>query len=96
MAGRLGAQVDLAKLPVDPAAAPLTAGAKLFSESQSRFIVTVTPPNLPAFEALFAGLPAARIGEVTSGPDLVVRDTGFLFSAGLDEMFARWRRPLDW
>ena len=99
MAGRLGADVDLAKIPVDAAAAPLTAGAKLFSESQSRFIVTVTPQHLSAFETLFAGIPAARIGEVTSGPDLIVRDgssSAPLFSAGLDEMFARWRRPLDW
>jgi phosphoribosylformylglycinamidine synthase subunit PurSL len=114
MAGRLGAKLDLARLPVD-ADSVLTPGAKLFSESQSRFVITVAPQNRAALESLFAGLACANIGTITSGSDLEIRDTslgregiplgsaglssadaGLLFSAGLDEMFASWRRPLDW
>ncbi|MDB5050098.1 MAG: phosphoribosylformylglycinamidine synthase [Fibrobacteres bacterium] len=117
MAGRLGATVDLAALPTDASLEALTPGAKLFSESQSRFVITVTPQNCVAFEALFHNggsgataikVPFACIGEVTDRQDLVIRDAspgsagsgsadpGFLFSAGIDEMFASWRRPLDW
>ena len=114
MAGRLGAKIDLAALPVDAieagASGPLSSGAKLFSETQSRFVITVTPQNRAAFEALFNGPAAsgapiafARVGEITSGSDLEIRDASsdgagstLLFSAGMDEMFARWRRPLDW
>ena len=117
MAGRLGAKVDLAALPVDGGSGSLASGTKLFSESQSRFVITVAPQHRPAFETLFNGsgsaaasasapkVPFARIGEVTSGTDLEIRDSSpgstdgssaLLFSAGMDEMFARWRRPLDW
>ncbi len=102
MAGRLGAKVDLAALPAAADAGPLPPGTKLFSESQSRFVITLAPQNRAAFEALFAGLPFSSIGQVTSGSDLEIRDgsssagAGLIFSAGLDEMFASWRRPLDW
>jgi phosphoribosylformylglycinamidine synthase II len=121
MAGRLGAKIDLAGLPVEAGdSGPLSSGAKLFSESQSRFVITVTPENRAAFEALFNGpalsgaptsapIAFARVGEITSGSDLEIRDASprgsassgsaastLLFSAGMDEMFARWRRPLDW
>jgi phosphoribosylformylglycinamidine synthase len=115
MAGRLGAKVDLSALPgdashADAGAATLASGIKLFSESQSRFVITVKPGHKAAFEDLFRnGIPPAtpsapspiafaRIGEVTAGSELEIRDgaAGLLFSAGLDEMFASWRRPLDW
>nr|MDQ3000976.1 hypothetical protein [Fibrobacterota bacterium] len=61
-----------------------------------------------AFESLFSasaveGKPAfAHIGDITAGTELEIRDSSraaantSLFSAGLDEMFASWRRPLDW
>ena len=123
MAGRLGAKIDLTSLPVETGASgTLSSGVKLFSESQSRFVITVTPQYRAAFEALFNGAgsgaassPAsgsiafARVGEITSGSDLEIRDavpdgaaipgaagSTLLFSAGMDEMFAQWRRPLDW
>ena len=97
MAGRLGAKVDLAGLPVDAGAAALPAGAKLFSESQSRFVITVAPQHRAAFESRFAGIPSANVGTIAAGPELEIRDgSTSLFSAGMDEMFARWRRPLDW
>lgn len=107
MAGRLGARVDLKNLPLDEAGMAgtegsaagrsLPAGTRLFSESQSRFVVTVKPEHAPAFDALMAGLPAAQVGEVTHAPTLDIRDGGEpILSAGLDEMFDKWRRPLDW
>jgi phosphoribosylformylglycinamidine synthase len=103
MAGRLGAQVDLSALPLGGTGAaedpgkPLPAGVKLFSESQSRFVITVKPEYRVQFETLLAGLPCGRLGVVTSAPVLALQDGGqALFSANLDEMFSSWRRPLDW
>jgi phosphoribosylformylglycinamidine synthase len=103
MAGRLGAQVDLSALPLGGTGAgedpgkPLPAGVKLFSESQSRFVITVKPEHHVQFETLLAGLPCGRLGVVTSAPVLALQDGGqALFSANLDEMFSSWRRPLDW
>ena len=96
MAGRLGADIDLSALPVDGTDA-LPTGVKLFSESQSRFVVTVTPPNRAAFEKHMAGLAVGRLGEITARPSLDINDGGdAVLSAGLDEMFDRWHRPLDW
>ncbi len=113
MAGRLGALVDLSAMPIGDVGVDASAGSgigagaseksllpngvKLFSESQSRFVVTVTPEHRTQFEKLMAGLPSGRLGEVTAEPILTVQDRGqALFSASLEEMFSSWRRPLDW
>uniref|UniRef100_UPI003568F102 AIR synthase-related protein n=1 Tax=Pontiella sp. TaxID=2837462 RepID=UPI003568F102 len=63
--GQLGVQVDLSGLGVDAATA-------LFSESNSRFVVTVAPEKAAELEALFAGLPIAKIGEVVAEKKLKV------------------------
>jgi phosphoribosylformylglycinamidine (FGAM) synthase-like enzyme len=63
--GQLGADVDLYGLGVDPATA-------LFSESNSRFVVTVAPEKAAELEALFAGLPIDKIGEVVAEKKLKV------------------------
>jgi phosphoribosylformylglycinamidine synthase len=64
--GQLGANVDLSALGLDAATA-------LFSESNSRFIVSVAPEKTAELEALFAGLPIAKIGTVSAEKKLVVK-----------------------
>ena len=64
--GGLGADVDLSGL------GEIDAATKLFSESNSRFIVSVAPEKAAALEALFAGLPIAKVGVVTKEKKLVV------------------------
>jgi phosphoribosylformylglycinamidine synthase len=94
MAGRLGARIDLSGLPAEGDLGPV---AKLFSESQSRFVVTVRPPDRAAFEAALAGSACANIGTIAEAPSLEIADGASpLLSASLDAMFERWRRPLDW
>lgn len=63
--GQLGADVDLSGVADDAATA-------LFSESNSRFIVTVDPQKAAGLEALFAGLPIQKAGEVTAEKTLNV------------------------
>jgi phosphoribosylformylglycinamidine synthase len=63
--GQLGADVDLSGLGVDAATA-------LFSESNSRFVVSVAPEKVAELEALFAGLPIVKIGSVTQEKTLAV------------------------
>lgn len=94
MAGRQGAEIDLASLPV--AAAGLPAHALLFSESASRFVVSVAAENAAAFERAMAGQPCARIGQVTETRELRIANASTsLFNASVDALFARWRQPLD-
>jgi phosphoribosylformylglycinamidine synthase len=45
----------------------------LFSESQSRLVVTVSPKNKKDFEKLLAGVPFTEIGKVTGNGTLVVK-----------------------
>ena len=69
--GRLGLEIDLAKIPAEGCGNALEL---LFSESNSRFIATVSPCNRAAFEAALAGCIFACVGKVTS--DGKVKFTG--------------------
>ncbi len=64
--GQLGANLDLSGL------GEFSDATKLFSESNSRFIVSVAPEKSAELEALFAGLPIAQVGIVTESKKLVV------------------------
>ncbi len=92
MGGELGLTVDLAKVPAEGVDRNDTL---LFSESAGRFIVTVAPENQAAFEALFAGLPAACVGQVTEMPQLTI--TGIegkcLAALTVERMKSAWKGP---
>jgi len=68
--GDLGAEIDLSALPCD---GTLDDDARLFSESNSRFVITCAPEKQSALEALFRGLPCARVGRVTAEKRLSIR-----------------------
>ncbi|MCS7250838.1 MAG: phosphoribosylformylglycinamidine synthase subunit PurL [Anaerolineae bacterium] len=70
LAGRLGAHVDLRRVPGIEHLR--TDEEALFSESLSRFLVEVRPEDATAFEACLTGHPVARIGIVTEEPLLQV------------------------
>jgi phosphoribosylformylglycinamidine synthase len=90
-AGALGLRLDLAAVPrtsgLDDAA------TLLFAESPSRFLVELRPVDAPAFEAALAGLPCARIGEVTTTTELVIggADGGEALRADVAELKAAWQ-----
>ena len=67
--GGLGAEVDIGKLP---AQGDLEDWEALFSESNSRFIVTCADGECEALEDLFAELPCTRIGNVSDSKSLSI------------------------
>ncbi|PLX97463.1 MAG: phosphoribosylformylglycinamidine synthase [Desulfuromonas sp.] len=69
-AGGYGMDIDLAAVAT---ATTLRDDKLLFSESQSRLLVTVKPLHREAFEQLFAGQFCSLIGAVTETPELVVK-----------------------
>lgn len=76
ISAQMGMRVDLDKIPVaEEAKGPLQSRPDylLFSESQSRIIVTVSPKNKEKFEKLFAKIPFAEIGQVTNDPSFIIR-----------------------
>lgn len=92
--GDLGMTVDLAKVPVENIK---RADTILFSESQSRFVVTVEPENVKRFEALMKGNVFADVGAVTAQQDFTVMDgEKVVLSAGIDELKEAWQKTLRW
>jgi phosphoribosylformylglycinamidine synthase subunit PurSL len=71
--GDLGAEIHLASLACD---GELDDDAKLFAESNSRFVISCAPENETALEALFHGLPCARVGKVTAEKRLFILGEG--------------------
>jgi phosphoribosylformylglycinamidine synthase len=93
-AGGLGMAVNLARVPSSAIGRDDTL---LFSESQSRFVVTIPPPAQEAFETLMEGVAFSHVGTVLSegllkidgmrGNRIVEEDIGALKAA--------WQKPLD-
>jgi phosphoribosylformylglycinamidine synthase len=92
MAGGLGLEVELAKVPAE--------GVKrddilLYSESAGRFIVTVAPEDRAEFEKRFKGLPWGCVGMVTESKKLTIRglEGKVLFNVGLRQLKTAWKKP---
>lgn len=68
----------------------------LFSESQSRLLVTVRPGNKDRFEEIFAGQDFALIGEVVEQPVLEITGGGgqVVLQADIQTLKASWQAPL--
>ena len=91
-AGGYGIRADLDRVLVD---GDLRADKLLFSESQSRLLVTVRPENRAAFDALFTGRDAACIGEVTEEPRLLLsRGSKTLVDVDIHSLKEAWQAPL--
>jgi phosphoribosylformylglycinamidine synthase len=92
-AGGLGLKIDLAAVPVETG---MRADEILFSESQSRFVVTVAPDKAAAFEEAMAGNVCRKIGEVTGDSMLLVEQNGRqVIKEALVELKQAWQAPLD-
>ncbi len=83
--GQLGASVDLSSL------GELDAATQLFSESNSRFVVTVAPEKAAELESLFANLPITKIGTVTE--EKVLKVAGSV-SVELDALVTPFKETL--
>ncbi len=93
MGGELGLDLDLARVPAEGA---VDDGALLFSESNSRFVVSVSPENKASFEKIMANLPCAEAGRVTTGTRLLIRGKGgaAVIDGDVPEMKKSWKAPL--
>jgi phosphoribosylformylglycinamidine synthase len=94
-AGALGMEIDLRAVPRTD---ELRDDFLLFSESASRFVVTIRPEHDAAFAEAMQGLPCAAVGAVTdTGRLRVLGQSGMvLIEASLDRLKAVWQQPLNW
>lgn len=68
--------------------------AQLFAETQSRFVVSITPENQTAFEQI-AGESATYLGTV-GGQKLRIQTRDGVLDAGLKQAKADWKGALQW
>ncbi|MHB8840747.1 MAG: phosphoribosylformylglycinamidine synthase subunit PurL [Candidatus Aquicultor sp.] len=94
-AGGLGMKIDASKAPTSEV---MEGWKVLFSESNSRFVVTVSPESAQAFEAVMAGREYAAVGEVTQEGWLIVTGHGgtALIDAPIHGLKEAFKAPLRW
>lgn len=92
--GNLGMSLDLSKVPSESIDRN---DNLLFSESQSRFVVTVSPKNRERFEESVPG-PLACVGEVTKEKNFTVRGLGgkVIIKTDIQDLREAWKRTLAW
>jgi phosphoribosylformylglycinamidine synthase len=105
-AGGWGAQVDISAVDhaLDHLDEPLQTIARLFSESNTRFVCEVAPPQAQAFETLMRDheVPCARIGTVQTTRQLTMtagNGSGAprtLVDLPIAQLKQAWQRPLQW
>lgn len=97
IAGMLGMEIDLSLVP--KSADISREDFLFFSETQTRFLVTIDPKRKPEFEKLFTGITFAQIGKITNDENLIIK--GFLgqeiIKANLTELNKHYRKTFkDW
>lgn len=93
--------IDTGKIPIAGNPVQMTAWQKLFSESNSRFVVTVSSQNKEVFEAAMSADASnvfAEIGKVTADDKFTVAgDNGANeIDITIDELKEAWISPLRW
>ena len=98
-AGGLGLDLYLEDLPTEfSAELPKADLVKLFSESNSRFLIEVSPENTETVEELFADLPFAWIGAVSEDPQVSIWGSNgdLLIREPNKNLKAAWQNKIDW
>ena len=93
-AGGFGIQVELSQVEVDQT---IRADKLLFSESQSRLLLTIPAEKKKVFEALFVGQSCSLIGRVTEQPDLIINGVQRqnLVHVPIEHLKQAWQAPLQ-
>jgi len=95
-AGGLGMELDISPVPRTD---DLTRDDEiLFSESNSRFIVEISPDARDEFEEIMRGVPFARIGTVAQHDSFIVKGTGgkIIIDESIHDLKEAWQSPLRW
>jgi phosphoribosylformylglycinamidine synthase II len=89
MGGRLGLEIDVASIPAEPGLNPYEL---LFSESNSRFVLTASPDKTDEIEKALAGIPFAKVGKVTE--EQFIKLQGLDVAISVDELLSKYKGTL--
>ena len=93
-AGRIGIDVNLDTLDCSEA---LKTDEKLFSETQSRLVISVNPAHKAEFEALFEGQSISMIGTVSADDRIEIKDgDAAAIDVNVEEAFGAWHKTVNW
>ena len=92
IAGRLGLDIDLGRILTKSKCSDLEL---LFSESNSRFIMTVSQENLKAVEKLLGGLPFAEVGKVITEQKIFLKGNKGRIEIPLSTLIRKYKEPLQ-
>lgn len=103
MAGRLGIRLDANCVDATEAwpaeKQVLSEVGKLFSESNTRFLLEVAPEHAETLEAIFdnSAVPLRRLGEVQQEPQVqIFLEQRLVVDMPIEELLQRWKNPLNW
>ncbi len=88
MGGNLGLDIDFSKIPVS---GQISKNEILFSESSTRFVITVAPGKVSEFEKIMGGFACAGVGQVISEPCLKYAGVNI----SVDEMKKSYKSTLN-
>jgi len=92
--GDLGLEIDLEAVPAEGV---VRLDTLIFSESQSRFVVTVKPERRQAFQEVMGGTVWGRVGRVLAEGRLIFRHGGSaVLDEDIEELRRAWQSPLSW
>lgn len=89
IAGKLGARIDLQKIPLTES---LPTEKILYSESQSRFIVSIDPKNKEEFENALQEFTLSLVGEVSSDKLMINKGEEKIMEFNLQELDEIYKR----
>jgi phosphoribosylformylglycinamidine synthase len=91
--GGLGAQINLAALPVPMHQFSPAVAAILFAEYAGRFLVEVTPENYDAFLRIVKDCPFGELGRVTDTGRIVIQNGAAhpVIDIGIADAKAAWQ-----
>ena len=90
--GRLGLKIDLDKVPLS---GTCSTSEIMFSESNTRFLMTVSPENAAEVEKLLADIPFAKVGEVIENQELEINTGSETRKIQLDKLIKAYKSTLD-
>ena len=93
--GDLGMEIDLNKVPNENV---VRDDYLLFSESQSRFVITVDPKKVFQIEALLKDSYFARVGVVREDKKFLVKGKKgeYVIDCDIDTLKYAWQKTLNW
>ncbi len=97
-AGGLGIEVDLDAIRVEGTVGDENSNLiRLFSESNTRFVVEIQPAKQTEFENMMGEVEISLLGRVTDGKHVTIRSNGErAIHSLLTDLKAAWQQPLDW